>query len=88
MSGASISALPGVQIASDRRAFLLNEMAASFDRYVADYGHEPEVYMMVLGGIRLPSRLSWTTQGESEGHVAVMLAVAQATIFKEIVSWR
>lgn len=82
----SVVALPGVVTASDRKAFLLNEFAASFDRYVADYGEEPECYVAVMGGVRQTCRTSWTMQGESEGAAVAVLAKAAVLMMKEVVT--
>lgn len=79
-----VVALPGVVQSSDRKAFFLNELAASFDRYVEDYGVEPDAFVAVMGGIKQTCRLSWTTQGESEGAPATMLALAYANVMKEL----
>jgi hypothetical protein len=82
----TVTALPGVQVESDRKALFVNDMAASFDRYVADFGCEPEAFVVVMGGLRQNARVSWTTQGDTEGGAVSMLAIAQATILKEIVN--
>lgn len=82
----NVAALPGVLMDSDRRAFFLNEVAGSYDRYMSDMGCEPEAFVMVFGGLTQTARVSWTTQGESEGGAVTMLAIAQATIMKQIVN--
>lgn len=82
----NVSTLPGVVIASDRRALFLNEIAAAFDHYVADYGVEPEAYVGVLGGIKQTARVSWTMQGETAHGTSTMLALAAAVVTKELVN--
>lgn len=82
----SVVALPGVVTASDRKAFLLNEFAASFDKYVADYGEEPEAFIAIMGGVKQPCRCSWTTQGDSEGMSLAVLAIGAAVLTKELVN--
>lgn len=82
----SVTAFPGALIGSDRKAMFLNDFAASFDRYVKDFGEEPEAFVATMGGIRQKVRVSYTTQGETEGCAGSMLALAQAVITKEILS--
>lgn len=82
----SVVALPGVVTESDRKAFLINEFAASFDTYVAHYGREPEAYIAILGGVKQPCRCSWTVQGDSEGMSLAVLAIGSAVLTKELVN--
>lgn len=80
-----VVAFRGVAPSTERRALLLNEFAGSFDKYVADYGVEPDAYVTVFGGLKQTARVSWLIQGETEGGATTMLALASAVITRELV---
>ena len=86
MSEGNVTAFPGAQIESDRRAEFARHAATSFDRYVKDYGVEPDCIVMVLGGVKQGARCSWLMQGDSRGGSTTMLSFAQAVLMKEIVN--
>lgn len=82
----TVTALPGVIMVSDRRAFFLNEIATSFDLYVRDYGYEPDSFVIVMGGIKQTARCSYTMRGESQAAATTMLALAGAVVAKEVIN--
>lgn len=82
----SVVAFPGAITDSDRKAFFLSEFAASFDKYVSDYGEEPDAFVAVMGGVRQNCRVFWSTQGETEGAPLAFIALSGAVVQKELVN--
>lgn len=84
MSESTVTAFPGAQISSDRRAHFLNYVAGAFDAYVKLHGEEPDAIVSVMGGLKQDARCSWTIGGASEGGATTMLAFAQAVLTREL----
>ncbi len=71
---------------SRRKAAFLDNVAASFDQYVADFECEPDSVVYVLGGLKQTARSGWINSGDSEGGPTTMLALAMSTLVKDIVN--
>ncbi len=85
MSDASVVSIRGADIASARRAQVLNHVASSYDNYVAKFGVEPDAHFMVLCGIRQDTSASWLVSGESEGGSSALLALSGAALMADSV---
>ena len=84
MTDTNVHALNGANLDSDRRRDFLNHIFHAYDTYVQLTGLEPDALVVVMGGVKQPSRVNWLMQGESRGASTSMLALAHAVIGKEI----
>lgn len=77
--------LRGARPTEDRKAEFLNWMGAAYDKYVQKMEQTPDALVCVLGGLKQPARADWLIQGESRGGGTSVLALAHATIIRELV---
>jgi hypothetical protein len=82
----SVVALHGQPIVNDQRAAFMASAEASFDKYVEDYGEEPDSMIWVFGGIRQTTRTGWLMNGDTRGGATSMLALASAVLFKDAIA--
>lgn len=68
----------------DRKDQFVQNLSQSFDSYVRKYGEEPDAVVSVLGGLKQTAEAYWCVRSDSEGGGTTMLAVAQATLTREI----
>ncbi len=73
---AKVVSLKGGEIENERRAAFMQAVAASFDLYVSDHGHEPEAIVYVLCGLKQPSHIAWDIQGDSQGGPMSIISIA------------
>lgn len=83
---AEIHALTGVTVGSERKLHMVQVTAEAIDRYVEDFGEEPECAVLVLCGLKQTARVSYAIKGASIGGTTSILALAQATLANEIIS--
>lgn len=83
---AEVHALAGVTVGSERKLHMVQVTAEAIDRYVGDFGEEPECAVLVLCGLKQTARVSYAIKGASIGGTTSILALAQATLANEIVS--
>lgn len=72
----NVVSLKGGSLNQERRDQFAKAVAISFDRYVEEYGSEPDALVYVLCGIRQPSHIAWDVQGDSKGGVTSVLSIA------------
>lgn len=70
-------------IRSDRRAAFLVAVAQTFDRYVSEFGFEPEAIVYLMNGLKQPSLVGWDIQGESQGGPASILSLGAVHLMAE-----
>lgn len=75
----------GAQVHSDRKANFINHAGQVFDSYALRYGEQPDAMVMVLGGLRQAAETFWIVRGDSEGGATTMLALAQASIQRQLI---
>jgi hypothetical protein len=83
-----VVSLTGSEIVSCRRTQFLEALGQAFDRYVQEYGEEPDSVVFNLGGVDSAQQLGWQTSGRSYGLTVTVLALtaahAQAEIAKRL----
>jgi hypothetical protein len=70
-------------IQSERREQFLQAVAQTFERYVAEYGYEPDAIVYTMNGTHQASLIGWEIQGASQGGVVSVLALSGAHVMSE-----
>ena len=83
---AEIHALAGVTVGGERKPHMVQFMAEAIDRYVEDFGEEPECAVLVLCGLKQTARVSYAIKGASIGGTTSIMALAQASLLNQIIS--
>lgn len=74
----------GADVRNDRKMNFVNHAGCCIDSYAAKRGEFPDAMVLVLCGVKQDSEAFWIVRGDSEGGGASVLALAQATIQREI----
>lgn len=82
MSG-NVVPIGKADIYSSRREALIQAVATSFEKYVADTGQEPDAIVYFLGGVKQSSLVAWEMAGESEGAATSCLSLAVVHLMSE-----
>jgi hypothetical protein len=80
----NVVSLKAGPVASDAKAEFMRHMAASFEKYVEDFGCEPDALVAVYCGLKQTARAHWLIRGESEGGAASIIALAAMAMMREI----
>lgn len=84
----NIVSLGKADLHSQRRDAFMQAVAATFERYVAHYGYEPDAIVYVMNGAKQGSLIGWEVGGDSEGGAVSCLALAAVHVMAEAQSGR
>ncbi len=84
----NVVSLRGGEVSNDRRDRFVQAVAATFDKYVKDYGVEPDAMVYIMGGIKQRALIGWDINGESTEGTTSFLALAAVHMTTEAGSTR
>lgn len=70
-------------IVSERREAFLQAVAQTFERYVAEFGYEPDAIVYTLNGTHQASLIGWDIQGASQDGAVSILALSAVHVLAE-----
>lgn len=82
MTGNVVS-LGKASVQSERREAFLQTVAQAFERYVAEFGEEPDGVVYAMGGAHQSTIVGWDVHGRSETAVTSVLSMSAVHMLAE-----